>query len=112
MNKDSFVRGVSVSRTVQIYGAEPGTLYNLDAVARLTGVPRRTILVYCNSGLVEPVQSEDSGAWHFDDAGIHRIRDIDFLRRQHGINLTGLKMIYELTREVERLREELRFFQR
>jgi hypothetical protein len=41
---------------------------------------------------------------------VRSIRRIEFLREQHGINLAGIRIIAGLMREVERLREELRFY--
>ena len=36
------------------------------------------------------------------------LRRIEWLRVEHGLNLAGLRIISELSREVERLREEVR----
>ena len=40
----------------------------------------------------------------FDEAAIYRIRRIEYLRAVHGINLAGIKMIFDLLRDVEHLR--------
>jgi DNA-binding transcriptional MerR regulator len=90
---------------------EPQTeaCYSLDSVENLTGVSRQEILIYCRSGLVSPFGSVESEDLTFNDEGVYRIRRIEYLRAQQGINLAGIRMIFELTNEVRRLENEIRF---
>jgi len=76
--------------------------------AQIAGVSRAVLVAYCESGVlpIAPAQL-DEGA--LDDELVRTIRRIEFLREHHGINLAGIRIIAELMREVERLREELRF---
>ena len=97
------------SESIQIFDAQPGALYTLDAAAHLTGVSRRSILIYCKSGLVRPRLDEEYGAMSFDEQAIYNIRKIELLRGAHGVNLSGIKMIFELMEEVKRLQDEIRF---
>lgn len=83
--------------------------HTLEAVAALTGVSRREILVYCRSGLVPADGDPEQEDLLFDDEAIYRIRRIEHLRAEQGINLAGIRMIFDLTTEVRRLREEMRF---
>lgn len=78
------------------------------AAAPIAGVSRAVLVAYCESGVlpVPPARLDDCAG---DDELIRTIRRIEFLREQHGINLAGIRIIAELMREVERLREELRF---
>jgi MerR family transcriptional regulator/heat shock protein HspR len=94
---------------VQSFDPEPGALYSLDTAANLAGVSRRSILIYWKAGLLSPVVEPGYGTLYFNDEAIHAIRNIERLRRDEGINLTGVRMIFELTQELERLRTELRF---
>jgi DNA-binding transcriptional MerR regulator len=87
----------------------PGVLYTLEATAHLAGVSRRAVLVYCKSGLVHPIDHPSSGALTFGDDAIRTIRQIEHLRSVHGINLTGVRIIFELRRELDRLQDELQF---
>jgi DNA-binding transcriptional MerR regulator len=89
--------------------SRPGVLYSLEAVVHLTGVPRRSVLVYCKSGLVQPAGDTQASEFMFDDEAIYRIRRVEHLRSVHGINLAGIRMIFDLMREVERLENEMRF---
>jgi DNA-binding transcriptional MerR regulator len=94
---------------LQVNEPTPGVLYSLDAVVHLTGVSRRSILVYCKSGLVRSSGDPQQGEFRFDDEAIYRIRRVENLRLVHGINLAGVRMIFELMGELERLENEIRF---
>lgn len=82
--------------------------YSLEKVVQLTGVSRAVLVAYCESRVL-PLSPDDLATRTFDDELIRAIRRIEILREHHGINLTGIRMIRELTQEVERLRGELRF---
>jgi DNA-binding transcriptional MerR regulator len=97
---------------LQVFDAGPGALYPLDVVVHLTGVARRTILIYCRAGLICPAEPPEESPIQFSEDAIYRIRRIEYLRSVHGINLAGLKMIFELMTDLEKLREEIRFLQR
>jgi DNA-binding transcriptional MerR regulator len=94
---------------LQLSEPQPGVLYSLDAVVHLTGVSRRGILVYCKSGLVRSTGDTLRGEYAFDDEAIYTIRRVEHLRAVHGINLAGIRMIFDLMHEVERLQSEMRF---
>lgn len=98
------------SGVLQVNEPQPGVVYSLDAVVHLTGVSRRSILVYCKSGLVRPAGNPQEGEFAFDDEAIYRIRRVEHLRGVHGINLAGIRMIFDLMSELERLQNEMRFF--
>jgi DNA-binding transcriptional MerR regulator len=82
--------------------------YTVTAVTRLTGVDRATLVEYCEAGLL-PLEAARLEAAEFDDHLVCTIRQIEFLRENHGVNLAGIRMIHQLLAEVERLRRELRF---
>src|SRR5688572_21440919 len=94
---------------LQVNEPQPGVIYSLDVVVHLTGVSRRNILVYCRSGLVRSSGDPQAGEFTFDDEAIYRIRRVEQLRTAHGINLTGIRMIFSLMHELERLQNEMRF---
>jgi len=84
-------------------------MYNLDAAARIAGVPRRSILIYCRAGLVHSVSQPPYGVMAFTEEAIHTVRRIEYVRTVHGPDLALLKAMFDLIEEVERLRSELRF---
>ncbi|HEX7861768.1 MAG TPA: MerR family transcriptional regulator [Verrucomicrobiae bacterium] len=94
---------------VEVHDPQPGVVYHLDAVVHLTGVSRRSVLLYCKSGLVRAKEDPGLGAMQFDDEAIYMIRQVEYLRSHRGINLDGIRMIFELMHEVRKLRDEMRF---
>jgi hypothetical protein len=50
--------------------------------------------------------------WYFKDEAIRILRRIEYLRTACSLNLIGIKLMLELSREVERLREKLNFARR
>jgi hypothetical protein len=108
MSKRS-VRDVPSPVALELFQPKPNVLYNLDAVAHLAGVSRRSILIYCRAGLVRPVVQPPYGVMEFTEEAIHAVRRIEHLRTVHGLDLAWLKTMFDLLDEVERLRAELRF---
>jgi DNA-binding transcriptional MerR regulator len=94
---------------MELFQPKPNVLYGLDATARLAGVPRRSILIYCRAGLVRPVVQPPYGVMEFTEEAIYTLRRIEYLRTVHGLDLAWIKTMFDLVDEVERLRAELRF---
>jgi DNA-binding transcriptional MerR regulator len=99
----------SSSHTLVLFQPKPGTMYSLDATARLAGIPRRTILIYWRAGLVRPVIQPPYGVMEFTEEAIYTLRRIEYLRTVGGLDLTWIKTIFDLLDEVEQLRAEVRF---
>ena len=83
-------------------------LYSIETVVQITQTPRHQIAVYCRHGLISPVTMPERDGWWFDQEAIRELRRIECLRVDYGMNLAGLRVIAELFREVEQLREEVR----
>jgi DNA-binding transcriptional MerR regulator len=94
---------------MELFQPKPNVLYSLDATARLAGVPRRSILIYCRAGLVRPVVQPPYGVMEFTEEAIYTLRRIEHLRTVHGLDLAWIKILFDLLDEVERLRAEVRF---
>src|SRR6201981_573678 len=99
-------------RTVQPVEHSTGAIYTIEAIADLVQWQRRLIVLYSKHGLVVPAEKSPDSGWYFDDRAIHVVRRIEYLRRACGMNMTGIKLIINPMKEVKRLREEVRFFQR
>jgi len=95
--------------SLEIFHPRPGALYGLDVTARLTGISRRSIMIYCRAGLVHPVVQPPYGILEFTEEAIYALRHIDTLHRTHGLDLPWVKRLFDLHHEVERLRAEIRF---
>ena len=99
----------SVAQALTLFDPyEPNATYSIEMAARLARLPRRRIAVYYRHGLVSPIIEPDTGAWFFDREAIYTLRRIELLRSLYAMNPPALRLILDLTREVERLREELR----
>ena len=88
----------------QLFAPSANLVYAIGEVERLTRVPQRRILSYCKQGLVSPVEETEPGGIYFDGDAIRALRRIENLRSDFGINLGGIKLIFDLANEVERLR--------
>lgn len=94
---------------LELFQPEPNVLYSLEAAAHLAGVPRRSILIYCRAGLVQPVLQQPYGVMAFTEEAIHTVRRIEHLRTVHHLDLAWVRTVFDLLDEVNRLRAELRF---
>ena len=88
---------------------ETGTVYTIETVEQITHISRSQIVLYYEYGLVTPVKATDREHLVFDDAAIHTLRKIAFLLYEYELNHKGLRALFELMDEVEKLRRELRF---
>ena len=98
--------------TLQLFEPDARAVYTLEAAASLTQLPRRLIAIYFRHGLVSPVMDPACSGWYFNDEAIRILRRIEYLRTVCGLNIVGIKLIMDLAREVDRLREELNFRRR
>jgi len=87
-------------------------VYSIETVVHITQTPRHQIAVYCRHGLISPVTEPERDGWWFDHEAIRALRRIECLRVDYEMNLAGLRVISELFREVEQLREEVRTLRR
>jgi DNA-binding transcriptional MerR regulator len=92
---------------IELFDPPADTLYSIEATAQLADVPRRTILVYCKRRLISPVIGAVDRGYSFDREGIRALRRIEALRAICGDDLAGIKIILELTSELERLHRRL-----
>src|SRR5437764_10480261 len=91
------------SRWLQLFDPPADAIYSIEAAAKLAGVPRRTILVYCKHRLLSPLLDTGAEGYSFDSDGIRSLRRIEALRTICGDDFTGIRIILDLTRELERL---------
>jgi len=91
------------SRWLQLFDPPADAVYSIEAAAKLAGVPRRTILVYCKHRLLSPLFGTGAEGYSFDGDSIRSLRRIEALRTVCGDDFTGIRIILDLTRELERL---------
>jgi DNA-binding transcriptional MerR regulator len=100
----------SPCRTLQLFDPADDAVYTIEAAAHLAGIPRRTILVYCKHHLLSPVIDAETEGYSFDRDGIRSLRRIEALRAFCGDNFASIKVILDMTRELERLHTLVHFF--
>jgi DNA-binding transcriptional MerR regulator len=103
MNASESIR----TSVLQPFDPNARPVYAIGEVERLTRVPQRKILSYCKQGLVSPVEEPQQGGIYFDRDAIRALRRIEHLRTDFGLNLGGIKLIFDLTNQVERLQSSV-----
>ena len=81
-------------------------LYMISVAAQLAGMHPQTLRIYERKQLVRP-QRSGGNTRLYSDADIDRLRLIQHLTQEEGINLAGVMRIIELQGELERVREEM-----
>ena len=83
--------------------------YSLEDAARLANLHPEMLRFYCQQGFFGEARTQPESELFFDDDALYELRRFEHYRRCHGVNRKALRMIAGLSREVERLQNELRF---
>jgi MerR family transcriptional regulator/heat shock protein HspR len=86
--------------------SEERAVYIISVAAELAGVHPQTLRIYERKGLVQP-QRTAGNTRRYSDRDIDRLREIQELTQERGVNLAGVKMIVELENELERMRKRM-----
>lgn len=81
-------------------------LYMISVAAELAGMHPQTLRIYERKQLIEPKRSAGNTRL-YSDADIERLRLIQQLTQDEGVNLAGVMRILELQVEIERLQDQL-----
>jgi MerR family transcriptional regulator/heat shock protein HspR len=81
-------------------------LYVISIAAELAGVHPQTLRMYERKGLLRPARTEGR-ARRYSDRDIEHVRLIQQLTQARGVNLAGVEMVMELTRQVEEMQARL-----
>jgi MerR family transcriptional regulator/heat shock protein HspR len=79
-------------------------VYVISIAASIAGCHPRTLRIYEEEGLVEPVRT-DSNIRLYSDEDLQRVRIIRYLTQQRGVNLAGVKMLLQFRDAADLLRE-------
>ena len=79
-------------------------MYVISIAASLAGCHPRTLRIYEEEGLVDPVRT-DSNIRLYSDEDLQRVRVIRYLTQQRGVNLAGVKMLLQFRDAADLLRE-------
>ncbi|MGF1663488.1 MAG: heat shock protein transcriptional repressor HspR [Kineosporiaceae bacterium] len=83
------------------------TAYVISAAAQLAGMHPQTLRQYDREGLVSPARTRGGGRRYSDD-DVQRLREVQRLSQEEGVNLAGIRRILVLQGEVDALRDETR----
>ncbi|HEU5287925.1 MAG TPA: MerR family transcriptional regulator, partial [Candidatus Limnocylindria bacterium] len=80
-------------------------VYVISIAASLAGCHPRTLRIYEEEGLLEPVRTQTNIRLYSDD-DLQRVRVIRYLTQRRGVNLAGVKMLLQF-HDIADLLEEL-----
>jgi DNA-binding transcriptional MerR regulator len=87
-----------------LYEPDTDATYQLEIVAKITGISSETILHYQEEGLIGPTGESPE----FDEETVRTLRRIEHLRSSYETNLPGLRLILQLMDQIEGLQSRLR----
>jgi MerR family transcriptional regulator/heat shock protein HspR len=82
---------------------EDRAVYIISVAAELAGVHPQTLRIYERKGLLSPARTAGNTR-RYSERDIARLRAIQRLTQEEGLNLAGVKMIVELENELDRMR--------
>jgi MerR family transcriptional regulator/heat shock protein HspR len=89
-------------------GARPDrAVFVISVAAELAGMHPQTLRMYERKGLLRPERTSGNSR-RYSQLDIDRLRLIQELTQEAGVNLAGVKRIMELQREVDRLQARVR----
>ena len=83
----------------------------ISVAAELAGMHPQTLRIYENRGLITPRRSPKNPRLSSEE-DVQRLRRIQQLTTELGLNLAGVERVFELEQEVERMRRRLRNLER
>jgi MerR family transcriptional regulator, heat shock protein HspR len=85
--------------------------YMISVAAELVGMHPQTLRMYEGKGLVRPARTP-GGTRLYSDADIERLRLIQRLTTEHGLNLAGVEQVLRLEDELDRLQSRMERLER
>ena len=81
-------------------------IYMISVAAELVGVHPQTLRLYENKGLVRP-QRTPGGTRLYSEADVERLRIIQRLTTELGLNLAGVELVLRLEDELRRAQAQI-----
>ena len=88
-----------------------GGVYMISVAAELAGMHPQTLRIYESRGLITPQRSPKNTRLYSDE-DVERLRRIQELTTELGMNLAGVEKVFELEQELERMRRRMRNLER
>jgi MerR family transcriptional regulator, heat shock protein HspR len=86
-------------------------VYMISVAAELAGMHPQTLRIYESRGLIEPKRSPKNTRLYSQE-DVDRLRRIQELTTELGMNLAGVEKVFELEEEIERMRKRMRSLER
>lgn len=86
--------------------AEGELLFTISVAAQLAGMHPQTLRQYDRLGLVSPSRTKGRDR-RYSAADVARLREVQRLSQDEGVNLAGIRQVLRLEEEVSRLRHQL-----
>ena len=86
-------------------------VYMISVAAELAGMHPQTLRIYESRGLVEPERTS-GGTRRYSQEDVVRLRRIQELTTELGMNLAGVEKVFELEQELERMQRRMERLER
>src|SRR5919198_935704 len=86
-------------------------VYMISVAAELAGMHPQTLRIYETRGLITPKRSSGNTRLYSQE-DVDRLRRIQELTTEMGMNLAGVERVFELEQEMERMTERMNRLQR
>src|SRR5215212_3486346 len=86
-------------------------VYMISVAAELAGMHPQTLRIYESRGLIQPKRSPKNTRLYSQE-DVDRLRRIQELTCELGMNLAGVEKVFELEQEIDRMRRRLRTLER
>ncbi len=86
-------------------------VYMISVAAELAGMHPQTLRIYEARGLITPKRSPKNTRLYSQD-DVERLRRIQQLTSELGMNLAGVERVFELEEEIDRMRRRMRNIER
>jgi MerR family transcriptional regulator/heat shock protein HspR len=93
---------MTTAEPIRPHEPDERAVYIISVAAELAGVHPQTLRIYERKGLLRPQRTEGNTR-RYSASDILRLRTIQELTQEEGVNLAGVKRIMELQSEIERL---------
>ncbi len=86
-------------------------VYMISVAAELAGMHPQTLRIYESRGLITPKRSPKNTRLYSQE-GVERLRRIQELTTELGMNLAGVERVFELEEQIERMHRKMRNLER
>ena len=104
-------RTTSVSVGVAAGPIDDLGVYVISVAAQLAGVHPQTLRIYERRGLLNPKRTSGNSR-RYSQRDVDRLRRIQRLTQEEGVNLAGVRIIMDLERQLDRIRDEMEALRR